>query len=486
MSGTETPKGKSGTETPEETHSPLPVREDASLAQQMLPVVSKLSELVESSSRKKPKKNKFAARFTDTIPSSASEASDSELEDGNSKKDKAKAKTSKGARNLQDVLKTNKKILSKLAEKVNEGKETVDAEMNALLNSLDVKIENPYKESTRPMYSNMKHLKTRLDGGEASAQDYSYALNQFKMATPKISDEGFGVASVLEAAASVAEQYNLNTEQYYMMLRSRISQNSDLFKEITHHLQLKTPPAKFAQEILTTYGVTSTYQEVTKRLEEFTPSPTDMPQAVLRKLKVLAQEAGQFVPEKNRKDLVYESLKLKLVNLYPNTAPTLLQYENKPGNRNMQSLCRNFLALTPPIPGRRRMHRQQVLEIEEVPETYGSYTVNEVQDKPPAKNPSLKLTTQQLKSLRGKCYKCGNQSAQPPHMGRDCILYKDTPLASFVCKKCHKGVHLPAKCKQSEVSDDEGKVLHISTEDWDNMIESGTLESDLFNWTKNE
>ena len=345
MSGTETPKGKSGTETPEETHSPLPVREDASLAQQMLPVVSKLSELVESSSRKKPKKNKFAARFTDTIPSSASEASDSELEDGNSKRNKAKAKPSKGARNLQDVLKTNKKILSKLAEKVNEGKETVDAEMNALLNSLDVKIENPYKESTRPMYSNMKHLKTRLDGGEASAQDYSYALNQFKMATPKISDEGFGVASVLEAAASVAEQYNLNTEQYYMMLRSRISQNSDLFKEITHHLQLKTPPAKFAQEILTTYGVTSTYQEVTKRLEEFTPSPTDMPQAVLRKLKVLAQEAGQFVPEKNRKDLVYESLKLKLVNLYPNTAPTLLQYESKPGNRNMQSLCRNFLAL---------------------------------------------------------------------------------------------------------------------------------------------
>ena len=155
----------SGTETPEGTHSPLPVRDDAALAQQMLPVVSKMSELVEASSKKKPKKNKFSARFTDTIPSSASEASDSELEDSNSKKDKAKAKTSKGARNLQDVLKTNKKILAKLAEKVNEGKETVDAEMNALLNSLDVKIENPYKESIKPMYNLSNRLKTRVDGG---------------------------------------------------------------------------------------------------------------------------------------------------------------------------------------------------------------------------------------------------------------------------------------------------------------------------------
>ena len=112
----------SGTETPEGTRSPLPVRENATLAEQILPVVSKMSELIEASHHKKPKKNKFSARFTDSMPSSASEASDSELEDSSSKKDKAKVKTSKGTRNLQDVLKTNRKILAKLADKVNEGK----------------------------------------------------------------------------------------------------------------------------------------------------------------------------------------------------------------------------------------------------------------------------------------------------------------------------------------------------------------------------
>ena len=46
----------SGTETPEGTRSPLPVRENATLAEQILPVVSKMSELVEASSKKKPKK----------------------------------------------------------------------------------------------------------------------------------------------------------------------------------------------------------------------------------------------------------------------------------------------------------------------------------------------------------------------------------------------------------------------------------------------
>ena len=48
--------------------------------------------------------------------------------------------------------------------------------------------------------------------------------------------------------------------------------------------------------------------------------------------------------------------------------------------------------------------------------------------------------------------KCGNESRQPPHYGRDCEMYAGKALAYYLCNQCMIGVHLPRDCQQSNTS----------------------------------
>ena len=410
-------------------------------------------------------------RSTSNSESSAAETSDDEATPRRTKK-RTPPKSKKG---VNDALKGYKKLLEQVVAKV--GNEDVD--MTTTLNELPTSVKD---RPSRKSHTDLKKIRIRTIG-QASPTEFTNAVNSLKNCFhSKVEGAGDDVVGLLKLAIQFTISNDLDRDQFYTLLKSRMKAGSPIYDETVHHEDQETPPNKFINEIMKVYCRRSTYPEVLKDYNDYEPSANEKPIDVLLKAKSLALKLGKHSRPSAQKDVTYGYLKAKLLNLYPHLAPQILEKEEELGKGNIAALGDYFLTVAPYIPRNRRNNRYpQVHEVNEG--NLEEHTVNEIQEK----KTSLKLTSQQLKELRGKCFKCGNRGSQAPHMGRDCKLYADTPLASYMCNKCHEGVHLPKYCKQSITNEKEDQVLHVSPSELDqDVLNDMTLESLLLQWAKNE
>ena len=216
---------------------------------------------------------------------------------------------------------------------------------------------------------------------------------------------------------------------------------SSLYKEVCHHYNQMSPPRVLFRSLIPAYNTKRNYLKHLNQMNSYKPNPTDSANTVLTKVKTLAIEMADSANDPNKSEYVFRQVRDKILSLYPSLAPTIIEHESRYNPTNIGEFSQLFLGMAPLFDlHNKKSARNTIYEILE-----RDTSINDI-----SPNLPIKLTRAHAQRLDGLCFKCANENPdQPPHFGRECALYKDTPLAMYICKRCEKGVHLPKFCKQS-------------------------------------
>ena len=264
----------------------------------------------------------------------------------------------------------------------------------------------------------------------------------FKSALTGVQSEDF--ASYLQTTSELAEASKLSLSQFYLLLCSRVTPGTPLFTDVSHHRNNKTPVKDLIAELVPLYGEKDDYLLSLQRFENFEIPYNTSPMEVLSQVKALVMDlANSYGIKEGKRDFIFMHVREKMMSLYPNVAPFIIKEETL-CNNDLGNFIRLFNSLVP-------------MAIEK-----SKGKTNEIRVKNPldvtnqpaltTPLPTIKLTKQHLNRLFGKCFKCGNESIQPPHYAQDCDLYAGKKRAYYLCNICMIGVHLPRDCQQSNTS----------------------------------
>lgn len=394
--------------------------------------------------RKKDDENGY---FPSTGESSASES------DYDSKTPKTlqlgKKKIKRRNPSIQKIFHDYQRCLQKMATKVIKGEEG-DEELSALVNSLSstqiskaMKVNNGYdtENPNNPTYPILRKE------GEAELKDLKEAITTLKdvFKTGFKGEPSEDLVSFLQMVGKLAVASNLDIDQFYTLLKSRLIMSTQLYEDVKHHHRKLSTPKTLFKEIIPLYTNLSTYLDSVNNLNSITISGKT-PQAVLARVKQLTNEVASHMQGSDTDTFVYNTVRNKLLCLYPLLAPSIIEREREKKGRNIGEFTRIFLHLAPSLEYSKK-NKYAHNSVNSTNQLQDDYTFEVLEIKPTGTVHRIKLSKEHLSRLSGKCFKCANETEQEPHMGRDCLLYKDTPLAFYLCNQCEVGVHLPKHCR---------------------------------------
>ena len=396
--------------------------------------------------------------FTDYDSTTDKETSESEAETSA----KGKQKRKKKKKDLKSVLKSHQKIIKGIANAINT-KESISADVATELNNLSkTHVNHAIRKNNSQFLSEAPNVpsppKLREEGHadikvlrEAIASLKDLFKNAFN------GDEREDVMSLLKHASQLAHTCNLSIEQFYTLLKSRINMGSNLYTEVSHHYNEKSPPRVLFKELIPAYSSNKNFLTYLNKMTNYKPAPGESPNTIFTNVKTIAIQMADSSNSREKGDYILERVREKILTLFPNLAPRIIEQENKSKPKHLGEFAQLFLSLAPLVQQetKKGMSRNTVYEVmEDTP------AIHEISSALP-----IKLTRAQAQQLDNRCYKCGNGNPdQGPHFGRDCILYRDTPLAAYMCRRCDKGVHLPKHCKQIIDSIHQIEIIDTASE----------------------
>ena len=392
--------------------------------------------------------------FTDFESTTEKESSESDMESG----DKAKTKRKRRKKDLKALLKSHQRIIKGMATAINE-KGTLNETVAAELNNLSKSHVNHAIRKNNSKFSiegqNIPSPPKLREKGHAEMKVLREAIQSLKDLYKHAfsGDEGEDVLGLLQNVSQLAHNCNLSIEQFYLLLKSRINMGTTLYTEVTHHYNQKSPPRVLYKEIIPAYSTDKHYLTYLNKMTNFKPQPNDSAKTIFAKIKSIAIQMADSTPTTQKDEFILSRVRDKILTLFPNLAHLIIERELSLKPTNIGEFAQIFLGLAPLVDhSNKKFVRPTIHEVVEEP------TIHEISSSLP-----IKLTRTQAQLLDGKCFKCANENPdQGPHFGRDCIWYKDTPLAIMFCRRCDKAVHLPKFCKQSPDSIQQIEIIDSS------------------------
>ncbi len=305
---------------------------------------------------------------------------------------------------------------------------------------------------------------TLRKSGEAPVKDLRESLQTLKdsFRSTISGTESEGISPFLKIAGTIAKNSNLSPSQFYLLIKSRVHPGSQLSRDVTNHANRNTDLRTFFKETCTLYPGDTGYLTSLRKFEEFRGTGLTASQ-FLATLKNLATDLVVSSGLANTEENVLNKVRDKFITLLPTIAPTILEKEAATRSRNssgsMKGFTKTFMSFSDRIESilaKQQKNRIHAILSDQSSDEEPALSVQLITDNKKSKH-VLKLTKNQLDMLNNKCYKCGSNSPIQPgkHLGRECILYKDTPLAAYMCSSCNIGVHLPKYCRQKQVQEKE-------------------------------
>ena len=395
--------------------------------------------------------------FTD-YESTTGKDSDTDDDSGNGKRRKRRKK-----KDLKNILKSHQRILKGLAG-VLLNKEIADENLTTEINDLSKKdIREAIQRNNLPSVDNIANEPSPpklREAGEAKIATLREAIQSLKdiFKNSFSGSENDDVLALLKHAGQLAHSGQLSIDQFYVLLKSRISMGTPLYREVTFHYNQLSPPRILYKELIPLYASNKNYIQHLNRMNAYKPGPGDTANTVLAKVKTMAIEMAESsnILDKDKPDYILGRIRDKIITLYPSIAHDLIHKENITRSRTVGDFTRLFLSLGPLVDYSHKKNSRQ--SVNEVTENDEDLTVFEI-----SQRPTIKLTKAHAERLSNKCYKCASENPdQGNHFGRECIWYKDTPLAYYLCNRCQIGVHLPKYCLQAPDSIQQIEIIEGS------------------------
>ena len=434
-------------------------------------------------------------RFSETETSASSATSDASTHSDSSTSSndrKRKKKKRKNKNNMSRLHKTQQGVLKGLVERVTKGDEPQDVGIRTLSNTFSKKmIHDAIKnERKRNYFDNTSSevqvaVAPKLDKNRpANAKNNKDAVSMLKdMVSTRITGEEVeGIHEYLSTCARVATSSRLNFDQFYDLAKSRIDAKSTLYREVTNNYRNRTSLKELFKELCATYTGGSSYLSCLRRYNEFNGNGMSASQFI-SKLKNIAHDLTHASQEtEDVAAAIYKSVKDKTMALLPSLAPDLLEgyrMDKRGSNKgDLVIFTGSFMKLADKAeqllqqkgkanktinmlqehnPNSGHTDRRNKDDREHLHGSGGGTTHRYTTDLSTDEEPEpvqlilqLKLSRDDMKKLKDKCYKCGSESPfQSKHFSAECVLYKGDPLAMYMCSLCNIGVHLPSVCKQS-------------------------------------
>ena len=440
------------------------------LKQELEELKNSLKNKEENKEQTKDETDNRSVTFTDYDTTTEKETTDSEKEttDGRERRKRMRKK-----KDLKGLLKSHQKIIKGLADSVNK-KEAINETVAAEINNLSKKHIKHAITKTNSSFSidgnNIPRAPKLREKGSAEIKALRETIGSLKDLYKQSfsGNEDEDVLGLLKHVGELAHSADLSIDQFYVLLKSRVTMGSPLYKEVCHHYNLMSPPRVLFKSLIPAYNTNRNYLKHLHRMTSYKPAPTESANAILTKVKTMAMEMSDSANNvKDKSEYVLSKVKDKIFTLYSHQAPTVVDHIIKNNPTTIGEFTTLFLDLAPHIEtSNKKPIRHNILEIMEE-----DTSIHEI-----SKSLPIKLTKAQAQKLDGCCFKCGSQNPdQGPHFGRDCIMYKDTPLAMYFCRRCDKGVHLPSFCKQS--ADSIQMVEIIDSDEYEREIKNCNMGS---------
>ena len=409
------------------------------------------------------------------------------------KRTKSKSKNTNPGR-LSRLLQRYEGALKGLGDRVVDTNDVNDQELSTLLNALSKEGINRAIQHERRMNRNDVVASTcqmiippKLKDTPAPQKAYRDTIATLRdIQRSQITGENTdGIQDFLRTTSRLAESAKLDKDQYLDLLKSRIVQDTSLYKEISNAQKRNLPLKELFEILCLTYNGSNNYLQALKSFNTFTGTNLNAAQFIA-KLRTLAHDLVANEPNGRNADAdmqtVYQKVKDKVFTVLPSVAPSILEKMALSQDSDQDPLTlftRLFMhhseKITQLLSKQRKINQIEELfpvpvqyqeqmqksRIEDAEQSGDSFMVNQV----------MTLQKNDIERLRGKCYKCASESPiqKEPHMAKDCLLYKGEPLSMYVCSLCNLGVHLPRVCRQSPAGADrlreQKKKLGLSVEE---------------------
>ena len=341
---------------------------------------------------------------------------------------------------LKGVLTKHQKLIKSIGDKtLDDGAEA--AKIKAFMNTLDSKtIKEALKNTenkhplSEPNQIKPPNIESNINCPASIMTETVRSLkDSFRSQFKGNCEED--VTNLLHTAGQLALDNKLSKTQFFTLLRSRVVMGSTLYTELRLHEDIGSSLSQLYNEVIPVYGTQTNYAIGLNKLLNYKPAPNAMPNVVFAQVKSHVIELANSANPEQKEEFIYSHCKEKIMNLYPGIAHSLLEKEAKEICKNTATFSKIFIS-TAPIPTQKRYpHPGAVYEVQKLknPIIYDAHT--------------FQISEDIAKMFAGKCYKCGNNSLQPPHNGRDCQLYSGCALANQICSKCNISLHWPKDCK---------------------------------------
>ena len=421
--------------------------------------LDQLKQELKSQKDKEENVNK-QTQFTDY---STTDKDDTDAESGST--DQKQKRKRRKKKDLKTLLTSHQRIIKSLASAVltdNQADEKIKSELNGLSKN---GIRKAIDHNNFPNYDNPQNMPSPpklRETGEADIKTLHDAIGSLKDLYKNTfsGGENEDLPGLLKHASQIAFNSKLSIEQFYSLLKSRIAMGTPLYSEIKFHYDQLNPPRILFKDILPIYAGSKSYLQALRKMNSYRPNHNDSVHTVISKVKELAYNMADTVQSENKTDFIHHRVRDKLLTLYSNIAPDIMERENQVQPQSVGAFLQMFLSFAPRIENfNKKYPKYDVHEISEI-------SVNEITTRPT----KIKLTKADAERLKDKCYKCSNlHPTQGPHFGRDCEWYKDTPLAYYICNKCRSGVHLPKFCKQNNEAINNIEIEIIDSDETSDM-----------------
>lgn len=320
--------------------------------------LEKLKSIVKEQDEKLGAKPKILCSERDSTTDYNS--SDCSNDDENKTKHKKKRKSQKSKEeSLKKVLRNHQNIIKQLAGIVlekNPGNESLRHNLNDLSSR---KLSKAIKQTNRlaPCSLQGQPDPPKISENECNILELREHIQLLKdlFRSRLTGSEQEDLQGLLMNVTKLTEKGQLDLDQFYSLLLSRLQNGTDLYNIVSDHHKWKSSPTQLYREIIPLFSMNKNFISSLNKMESYKLNPESTASNTLSAVRRIANEIADATTCENRSDYVLQLVRNKIMILFPQIAPTLLEKEKMYKPRSMGEFTSIFLELAPLIDNRKRV-----------------------------------------------------------------------------------------------------------------------------------